>query len=72
MMIQRTSMLTGITRTLNIPVTQAQLDLYYNDGLLLQHAFPTMTADEREFIKTGITSDEWEETFGVETDDDTY
>ena len=61
MMIQRTSMLSGKTRKLDIPCTQADLDRYYNDGMLLQHAFPHLSADEREFIKTGITSEEWED-----------
>jgi hypothetical protein len=70
MMIQRTSMLSGITRSLDIPTTQAQLDLYYNEGFLLQHAFPTLTPDQREFIKTGITAEEWDQNFGRDEWDD--
>jgi hypothetical protein len=30
---------------------------------LIQEAFPFLSADEREFIKTGITSSEWNEMF---------
>jgi hypothetical protein len=33
---------------------------------LIQDAFPTLTADEREFILTGITSEEWDEIFPEE------
>lgn len=33
-------------------------------GELLQNAFPTLSADEREFVKTGITPQEWEDVFG--------
>ena len=33
-------------------------------GELIQNAFPYMSADDREFMKTGITPQEWEETFG--------
>jgi len=55
-------MFTGKTHTLDIPVTQEQLDKW-NKGELIQVAMPNLTADEREFIKTGVTKEEWEETF---------
>ena len=58
MQITRTSMLTKITRTFNLNVTQQQLDNYAN-GMLLQNAFPNLTPSEREFIKSGITDGEW-------------
>lgn len=32
--------------------------------LLLQEAFPELSAGEREFIKTGITSAEWKKYMG--------
>tara|TARA_R100001224_G_scaffold109755_1_gene87567 strand:- start:1325 stop:1507 length:183 start_codon:yes stop_codon:yes gene_type:complete len=51
-------MITNITRTLDLDVTQKQLDDYEN-GSLLQNAFPNLTPNQREFIKTGITNDEW-------------
>ena len=57
-------MLTGIERTLDLPVTIEQLQSYYEEGVLLQKAFPNLTAGEREFIKTGITDQEWEEQMG--------
>lgn len=65
MNITRTSMLTGITRTLDIPVTQLQLDRW-ESGTLIQNAMPDLTADEREFIITGITGEEWDNAFGEE------
>jgi len=66
MKITRKSMISGKTHTLDLDVTQEQLDNYYIKGELLQNAFPHLPAAEREFIKTGITSEEWEETFGPE------
>jgi len=36
----------------------------WNAGALLQDAFPELNADEREFIKTGISPKEWEAMFG--------
>lgn len=63
MIITRTSMLTNITRSFDLPVTEEQLDPYYKGGLLLQDAFPHLSAGQREFIKTGITDQEWDEAF---------
>lgn len=34
-------------------------------GVLTQNAFPTLTADEREFIMTGTPPHVWEEMFGA-------
>jgi hypothetical protein len=36
----------------------------WQSGVLIQNAFPTLNADQREFIKTGITPQEWESVFG--------
>ena len=60
MQITRKSILTGIERTLEIPVTQEQLDSF-NSGVLAQKAMPNLNPDQREFILTGVTSDEWDE-----------
>ena len=40
------------------PITLEQL-ARYSAGELLQNAFPQLSAGEREFIKTGITPEEW-------------
>lgn len=64
MIITRKSMVSGIERSLDLPVTEAQLERYYEGGLLLQNAFPNLTPGQREFIKTGITQSEWVEIFG--------
>ena len=59
MQITRTSMITNITRTVELDITQKQLDDYKN-GVLLQDAFPNLSPNEREFIKSGIVPIEWE------------
>jgi hypothetical protein len=63
MKITRTSMVSGETRTLDLPVTEEQLNKYAS-GALLQDAFPHLSPGDREFIKTGITNEEWESLFG--------
>lgn len=65
MKITRTSILSGRTSTREIPVTQEQLDAWQrNRGtVLIQDAFPDLSPDDREFILTGITPEEWDEAF---------
>ena len=67
MKITRTSKLTGITRTKEIDVTEDQL-LAWEMGKLIQDAMPQLSADDREFIKTGITGEEWDQVFGGSED----
>jgi|TARA_B100000131_G_scaffold240447_1_gene232745 hypothetical protein len=50
---------------MDINVTHQQIDAW-ESGVLIQDAMPHLNADEREFIKTGITPEEWDETFGEE------
>ena len=46
---------------MEIDVTHEQLDRYETGGEYIQVVFPDLTADEREFIMTGITAEEWDE-----------
>lgn len=36
----------------------------YNKGMLLQNAFPNLSADDREFIKTGLCPICWDRLMG--------
>jgi len=65
MLFTRRSMLTGITRTIDLPVTEAQLK-DWQKGMLIQHAMPHLTDGQREFIISGATDEEWDEAFGEE------
>ena len=51
---------------MSLPITVDQLENYYLKGMLLQDAFPNLLPSQREFIKTGITSKEWDNLFGEE------
>jgi hypothetical protein len=68
MQITRTSMISNVTRTLELDVTQEQMDAWVN-GQLIQNAMPNLSADEREFILTGMWDDEWESMYAEEEDD---
>mgnify|MGYP007107507727 CR=1 FL=1 len=60
MQIVRRSPFSGEINVMDIPVTQMQLDRW-QEGELAQNVFCGLSADEREFIMTGIPPREWEE-----------
>jgi hypothetical protein len=62
MQITRTSRLTGKTSVMDLNITQVQLDAWV-DGELVQNAMPQLSAEEREFLMTGITPAEWDSVF---------
>lgn len=63
MPITRTSILSGVTRTMELPITQEQIAAH-KVGRLIQDAMPNLTPDQREFYMTGITPEEWDKEFG--------
>ena len=65
MLIERTSMISGKTNSMELPITNAQLDRW-TGGELIQNVFPDLEIDQREFLMTGITPEEWNRTFGEE------
>lgn len=67
MQITRQSQWSGQIRTLDIPVTYDQL-YEWQRGTLIQNAMPNLTPDQREFLMTGITAEEWEEMWNREDD----
>ena len=62
-------MFSGITRTLNLDITEAQLAAWQG-GTVIQTAMPQLSADEREFVMTGVTAEEWAETFDEEDEEE--
>jgi len=60
MLVRRTSTLTGVERVREMNVTQEGLNRWAS-GELIQNVFPHLSVDDREFIMTGITGEEWEE-----------
>lgn len=60
MEITRKSILTGVTRTIDIPVTFEQLQQYERGEQPIQRLMPNLDDNQREFIMTGITEQEWD------------
>ena len=61
MQITRTNPFNGNVNTRELDITPEQVEAY-EAGALLQDAFPNLSADDREFYKTGL--DNWDELFG--------
>ena len=69
MKITRKSKFTGVVRTRDLPITELQIEMFAN-GALIQHAFPNLSASDREFVLTGVTDEEWKQALGPEDLDD--
>lgn len=48
---------TGKIHIKDLPITEEQIEAWHN-GALIQHAFPNLPPEDREFIKSGITEEE--------------
>lgn len=62
--ITKTSMFTGKSHDRCINVTDEQLAAW-RGGMLIQDAIPHLSADDREFLMTGVTPKEWADNFGA-------
>lgn len=65
MEITRRSPLTGRENTRNIPVTADQL-IRWKDGGLIQHVMPQLSEDDREFLLSGLTPEDWQDIFNIQ------
>jgi hypothetical protein len=64
MEITRISQFSGVENTRELPITEEAWLLWDNgNGPLIQKCFPNLTSEEREFILTGITGEEWDMMF---------
>jgi hypothetical protein len=67
--IVRKSPFTGKVHVIEVEMTAAEYQFAedcYRAGALIHNAFYMLTAAEREFIKTGITPEEWAAAFPQE------
>jgi hypothetical protein len=71
MQITNISQISGKETTLELDITEEQLERFHNrrqNGEYVQTIFPNLTPAEREFILTGVSPKEWEELFGTYED----
>lgn len=58
MKVEKRSPRTGQVNVREIPVTEEQL-LRWKNGELIQNAMPNLSSDDREFLMTGYTPEDW-------------
>jgi hypothetical protein len=65
-----TSIISGKQNTRMYEMTREQINEYTDMGRkrLVQDIFPDMSDEDREFLMTGITPEEWNATFPKEED----
>lgn len=62
MLITRQSPFSGKWCNKELNTTAAEIDNWQR-GMVAQKAFPNLSEDDREFIMTGITAEEWDNMF---------
>ena len=65
--LERKCPFSGTLNTMELPLTVSEYDRGMNlweDGALIQVAFPMLNAEQREFVKTGITPEMWTKILG--------
>ena len=60
--VENRSTITGKINTMTFDMSIIEYNncfALWEDGALIQNAFPMLNADEREFLMTGMTPDDW-------------
>ena len=63
MLVNKRSMVSGKWHVMELPVTKDQIRRWMS-GEFIQNAMPNLDDEQREFLMTGITPDEWNSNFG--------
>ena len=64
--VHKVSILSGKESSMVLPTRQGNLEPWIDTGALVQDMFPHFNVDQLEFLISGITPEEWDETFGSE------
>jgi hypothetical protein len=63
MYLQKVSPIDSKVYGMEIPITESQLEEFYRGNTPIQNFFPQLTPDQREFILSGITPEQWDKLF---------
>lgn len=64
------SLFSGQWNKMTLPITQDQWRRWQQGELKIQHAMPNLDNDQREFLMSGATPEEWERLFGGEEEEE--
>ena len=65
MLVVKVSPISGNLNTMNLPLTPEQVKAW-QEGALIQDVMLLLSAQEREFLISGVTPEEWQRVFGAE------
>ena len=68
MVVEMKSILSGKTSSMDLPVTDLQVNLW-RSGMLIQNVMPDLSIEQREFLITGMTVEEQDAFFNREGDE---
>jgi len=66
MIISKKSTLTGVINAMDLDISEEQYLRYEARCEAVQNIFFNLNAEQREFLITGTTSEEWNAAFGTE------
>lgn len=61
--VHKQSVITGNHNSMVLPTRQGELEHWEENMTLVQDAFPHFDENQREFLISGATPDEWDELF---------
>lgn len=67
MLLTRRSLWSGITRVRDLPITPEQYAAW-ESGMVIQRAMAHLSIEDREWVITGMTAEEWQEMCRTEKD----
>jgi hypothetical protein len=70
MLVKKTSIFTGKEAEMELDITQEQMDRWQSGRELIQNVFPHLSPEQREFLMSGATPEEWDELFPEEEDEE--
>lgn len=69
MKVTKLSPRTGELNSMELPMTPEQYARWQAGGQLIQNVLPQLSAEQREFLLTGYTPDDWKMLFPPEDED---
>jgi hypothetical protein len=70
MQFTKVSQASGLEHTRELPISYLEYEAWKYSGQFIQDYFPNLSADDREFLLTGVTPEEWNELFPPDEDYD--
>jgi hypothetical protein len=61
--VRAQSPVTGDMNEMTMPTTEARILDWMRNGTMIQDALPELSPDQREFLLTGFTPEDWDKTF---------